>query len=390
MIQDFRFAFRQLIKTPGFTIIALLTLALAIGVNSAVFSLINGVVLRPVIPLRPAEVVSVFSAKQNTKDYRQFSYAEYQVLRENTDVFADVAAVNFALAGLGRDEGMRRSFVFMTSENFFSLAGVEPALGRFYNAEESRPEREHSGRGREPRFLETDGRQTRFRRQHPLRKRATVHGDRRSSGRIQWNQRAPCSRRLAAAGRLFPNEFSLQRLDRYSGPGPSEELRAECHRAAPVRALTIESAKPRLPVLAQRLTAIQPPDSTGPRDLLIQKPSRVSISTTPEDDGPITLIGVLLMAMAGAVLLIASLNLANMLLARGTARAKEIALRLALGASRWRIIRQLLCEGLLLALAGGALGLALSMWSNGALVRSLGSLFSSMSFSIIVDIAAGR
>src|SRR4051812_37908282 len=139
MIHDFRFAFRQLIKTPGFTLIALFTLALAIGVNSAVFSMINSVVLRPVVRLRPNEVVSVFSARQNAKDYRQFSYAEYQALKENTDVFADVAAVNFALAGLGRDEGMRRSFIFITSENFFSLAGVEPVMGRFYNAAECRP-----------------------------------------------------------------------------------------------------------------------------------------------------------------------------------------------------------------------------------------------------------
>src|SRR6478752_9787397 len=127
MIQDFRFAFRQLIKTPGFTIIALLTLALAIGVNSAVFALITGVVLKPVARVRPAEVVNVYSARQNAKDYRQFSHAEYQVLRENTDLFADVTAVNFALAGIGRDEGMRRSFIFITAENFFSLSGVEPA-----------------------------------------------------------------------------------------------------------------------------------------------------------------------------------------------------------------------------------------------------------------------
>ena len=78
MIQDFRFAFRQLIKTPGFTIIALLTLALAIGVNSAVFSMINCVVLRPVVRVRPAEVVGVFSTRQNAKDYRQFSHTEYR------------------------------------------------------------------------------------------------------------------------------------------------------------------------------------------------------------------------------------------------------------------------------------------------------------------------
>nr|MBA2585274.1 ABC transporter permease [Chthoniobacterales bacterium] len=149
--------------------------------------------------------------------------------------------------------------------------------------------------------------------------------------------------------------------------------------------LTVASAKSRLPVLAQRLTAIQPRDANGGRELQLQTPSRFSISTTPSDDGPVSVIGALLMGMAGAVLLIASLNLANMMLARGTTRAKEIALRLALGASRWQIVRQLLCEGLLLAIAGGAAGLMLSLWSNGLLLRSLSALFGSMSFTLVVN-----
>ena len=92
------------------------------------------------------------------------------------------------------------------------------------------------------------------------------------------------------------------------------------------------------------------------------------------------------MCMAGAVLLIASLNLANMLLARSTARSKEMAVRLAVGASRWRIIRQLLCEGLALAVCGGVFGLALSAWCNDLLLQSFGRLLSSVNFSFVVKL----
>ena len=125
MIQDFKFAFRQLIKTPGFTAIAVVTLALAIGVNAAMFSLLNGALLKPLVLVRPHEVVNLFSAREGaSKDYRQFSHNEYMALRESTDVFADVAAIQFALAGLGRQENIRRSFAFLASENFFSLMGA--------------------------------------------------------------------------------------------------------------------------------------------------------------------------------------------------------------------------------------------------------------------------
>jgi putative ABC transport system permease protein len=140
-MNDFRFALRQLCKSPGFTSLAIMTLALGIGVNSAIFALVNGAVLRPMVPLRPAEVVNIFTARQNTNhDYRQFSHTEYRELRANGgDLFADFAALEFAVAGIGRDHEMRRSFVFLTSENFFSLMGVQPVRGRFYTAEECRP-----------------------------------------------------------------------------------------------------------------------------------------------------------------------------------------------------------------------------------------------------------
>ena len=116
--------------------------------------------------------------------------------------------------------------------------------------------------------------------------------------------------------------------------------------------LTLDTVKPRLPVIEQRLTAIQPHDALGTRELQVLAPSRFSISTTPSDDGPLGLMSVLLAGMAAIVLLIASLNLINMILARGTARSREIAMRLAIGATRWQIVRQLLVEGLVLSTRG--------------------------------------
>src|SRR4029434_3505380 len=127
MILDFRFAVRQLLKAPGFTTVAMLTLALAIGVNSAIFALINGGVLKSVGPVRPADVLNVFTRRKNAShDYRQFSYNEYRELRQNGgDVFADVAAIEFAVAGIGRDHEMRRSFAFLSSENYFPTIGQQ-------------------------------------------------------------------------------------------------------------------------------------------------------------------------------------------------------------------------------------------------------------------------
>ena len=387
MINDFRFAFRQLIKTPGFTLIAILTLALAIGANSAVFALINGIIVRPLVRVRPHEVVNIFSTKQNAnKDYRQFSHAEYQALRESTGVFADVAAVNFALAGIGRDEARRRSFVFLTSENFFSLMGVEPALGRFYNAEECRPNANIpvvvAGHG----FWKRMGGRPDF-----VGSTLYVNGQPFTVIGISPEGFSGISA-LIAPDIWLPFGVYSQMSSAFSDASELQDLAQPRTYTLNLIArlqpdLTIESAKPRLPALAQRLTDLQPADDGGvAREIQIRKPTKIDISTTPEDDGPINLIGALLMGMAAAVLLIASLNLANMLLARGTARSREIAVRIALGSSRWRIIRQLLCEGFLLALAGGVIGLLVSIWTNGLLLNSLTRLFTSMSFSIALSV----
>jgi predicted permease len=387
MIQDFKFAFRQLLKSPGFTAVAVFTLALAIGVNSAIFALVNGAALRSPVPLRPTEVVNVFTARQNAnRDYRQFSYEEYRALRESrADLFADVAALEFSLAGIGADQNIRRSFVFCTSENFFSLMGIKPALGRFYTAEESRPNASipvvvasygfWQRMGGRKDFV---GSSIRVNGQPYTVIGVTPDGFSGVNVLVSPELWVPLGL-FSQVGNSFGDSVILSDLAQ-----PKNYTLNIIARMKP--GMTIDMLKPRLPVIAQRLTAIQPPDASGPRELQIQTPSRFSISTTPQDDGPVALIATLLAGMAGAVLLIASLNLANMLLARGTARSKEIALRLALGATRWRIVRQLLCEGLLLALMGGVAGVLISGWSNSLLVKSLGALFSDMNLSLVVHV----
>jgi predicted permease len=387
MIQDFRFALRQLLKSPGFTFIAVLTLALAIGVNSAVFALINGVVLRPMVPLRPQEVVNVFTARQNaTHDYRQFSHSEFRELRENgREVFADVAALEFAVAGIGKDHEMRRSFAFLTSENFFSMMGVQPFRGRFYNAEESRPNANMAVVVASYGFWKRMGGRTDF-----LGSNLQINGQPYTVIGITPEGFSGVSALIAPDVWLPLGVFSKlgsALTDSDVATDLSQPKNYSLNLTARLRPdLSLEMAKSRLPVLSQRFNGMQPTDAEFARELQIQAPSRFSLSTGPEDDGPISLIATLLMCMAGAVLLIASLNLANMLLARGTTRAKEIALRIALGASRWRIVRQLLSEGLLLALVGGAVGLAVSVWCNNLLLRSLAQALSSLNFSFVVDL----
>src|SRR5216117_2564264 len=387
MIPDFRFAVRQLLKTPGFTTVAMLTLTLAIGVNSAIFALINGVVLKPVVPVRPNEVVNVFTARQNAShDYRQFSYNEYRELRENGgDVFVNVAALEFAVAGIGRDHDMRRSFAFLTSENYFPMMGVQPFRGRFYSAEECKPNASIAVVVASYGFWKRQGGRHDFvgsalqiNGQPYTVIGITPDGFSGASALIAPDIWVPLGIR-SQLGSAFGDSETMHDL-----ANPQNYTLNLVGRMQP--GLTIETAKSRLPVLSQRFNAMQATDSEFAREVQIQKPSRFSLSTSPENDGPVTLIGTLLMAMAGAVLLIACLNLANMLLARGTSRAKEIAVRLAVGASRWQIVRQLLCEGLLLAICGGLVGLIVSIWCNDLLLHSLARLLGSMNFSFVVKL----
>ncbi len=384
MLADLRFAFRTLAKTPGFTFIAIFTLALAIGVNSALFTLVHGVLLRPVIPVEPERVVNLFTARAGaSKDYRQFSYAEYQALRDAKDTFAGVSALNPILAGIGSDDAVRRSFAFLVSDDYFSMLGTTPAAGRFFTAEESRPNANLPVVIVSYPYWQAHGGRADF-----VGSRIRVNGQIHTVIGVARRGFSGTNALLAPDVWLplgmfanYAQVLSGSTLTDLSNPKNfTLNLTA---RLAP--GVTFESLKARLPALAKQLDAVQPADLATVRELQFEAPSRFNISTTPSGDSSGFPIAAMLLAMSGCVLLIACLNLANMLLARGSARAREIAVRLALGATRGRIVRQLVVEGFLLALTGGALGLLVALWSNDLLLNSLQTLFSTMNFSLAVD-----
>ena len=142
MIQDFKFAVRQLFKAPGFTIAAVIVLGLGIGANTAVFSLVHTMLYAPPSYAQPHEVVQVFSQdKKNPKTFRGFSYPTYRDIREQNTVFTDTMAYNLALVGLGQKGDTRRAFAATVSSNYFSVLGVPPMHGRAFLPEEETPGR---------------------------------------------------------------------------------------------------------------------------------------------------------------------------------------------------------------------------------------------------------
>jgi len=372
MIQDFRFAVRQLFKAPGFTIAAVIVLALGIGANTAVFSLVHTMLFAPPGYTQPNEIVQVFSQdKKNPKTFRGFSYPTYRDIREQNNVFTEVMAYNLAMVGLGQKGDTRRAFAATVSSNYFSLLGVPPMHGRAFSAEEETPGHavpvaivsynhwaKHSF---DPTLL---GSQLLIN-GHPF----TIVGiaPKGFTGLMQII--SPEVWLPLGTYDQVANDFASENNTKL-GDRAGQQLLV-VGRLKP--GMTAVAAEPSLKGLATNLEKAFPVEQ---KDQTFETTpiSRFSTSTSPSGEGGMSKIGPLLLGMAIVVLLVACLNLANMLLARGAARRKEIAIRLALGGSRSRIVRQLLTEGLVLSLLGGAFGLVLGLWSSDLLITSLGKM----------------
>jgi predicted permease len=372
MIQDLKFSIRQLFKAPGFTIAAVVVLALGIGANTAVFSLVHTMFFAPPPYAKSQEVVQVFSQdKKNPKTYRGFSYPTYADIRTQNTVFADVMAYNLAMIGLGQKGDTRRTFGGIVSSNYFSVLGVPLVRGRGFT-----PEEEALGRNAPVAIVSYA-----YWRKHNLD--PAVLGSELLVNGHPFTIVGIAPRGFTGTLQVFSIEVWLpfSNYDRIANDFESENKSTFGDRAGQQLivvgrlkpGMTAAAAKPALEGLASNLEKAFPVEQKD-QTLTITPISRFSVSTSPSGEGNIATIAPLLLGMAVVVLLVACLNLANMLLARGTARRKEIAIRLALGGSRFRIVRQLLTEGFVLALLGGACGLVLGLWSSDLLVASLGKM----------------
>ncbi|HEU0178331.1 MAG TPA: ABC transporter permease [Blastocatellia bacterium] len=354
--QDLRYGARMLLKKPGFTSIAVITLALGIGANTAIFSVVNAVLLRPLPYAEPSRLVALWESDTKRPESRNsIAYPNFNDWRAQSKSFERMASYytnDMALTGVATPVNLRSAVV---SPDLFATLGVKPQLGRWFVAEEEKP-------GIRAAIINNGL----WRRQ--------FGGDPNIVGRaLTLNGKQFNVVGVMPAGFQFPIEAEPVEVwvtssidgEKTDPKEPAQNEQRGAHFLQAVGRLnagvTLEKAQAEMNVIGANLEK-QYPDSN----------TRHGVKLIPYHNDLVHDYSEalwLILGAVGCVLLIACANVANLLLARATARYKEIAVRAALGANRWRVIRQLLTESLLLSLGGGVLGLLLAWWGTEALMR---------------------
>jgi predicted permease len=353
LVQDLRYALRQLRKSPAFTISAVLTLAMAIGANAVVFSVINGLILRPLTVPQPESLYSLQRTSQ--KDYNQ-SYPDYLDLRDRNHSFEDVVAYSVTQVALDTGESPTPTWGLETSGNYFDALRIQPYLGRFFHASDE------NGPNSAPYMVLSYA----YWHSH-------FHDDRGVLGRVvQLNKHAFTIIGVTPSGFrgtlvfLSPNFFvpivnceQVEGTNYLNDRGNRSVMQAMGHLKAGV---TPPQATADLNSIAAYLKKTYPKDD-GHMSFSLARPNLFG----DQFIGPFEAFLAGLMLLAGLILLAACANLGSLFAARAADRSKEVALRLALGSSRKRIMLGLFSEAVLVSLVGGAIGL----WAGSALLRWL-------------------
>jgi putative ABC transport system permease protein len=348
LLQDLRYAVRTLLKKPGFTFIAVITLALGIGASTAIFTVVDAALLRGLPYKSPERLYHLWeNTPQKEFAQREFSYPDYQDYQQN-QVCEGIAAYTGGgaiMSGRGEPE---RLFAPAATANFFSLLGVEPVIGRMFQPGEDKP-------GAPRVTVLTYGMwQRRFGGDKGIIGQSlTLNGD-----------------SYTVVGVLPASfQFALRPADlwRTYQPTDAQLTRRFLHGTNLIGRLkagvSVEQAQTELSVIASRIEQENKQSHAGTGLKLVPLQEQVVGQVKP--------ILLVLLAAVGFVLLIACANVASLLLTRSLSRQKEVAIRTALGASRWRVIRQLLTESVMLSLAGGAAGLLIAYWGVDVLVAAL-------------------
>jgi macrolide transport system ATP-binding/permease protein len=357
--EDLRVAFRSVARNRGFALTAILSLGLGIGANTTIFSLINGLLLRPLPVAQPARLMSLFTLDAHNPGMWLNSYPNYLDYRDRNNVFSSLTLYSTASVSVARNGGAERVMIQLVSANYFPTLGVTPLMGRGFLPEEDRAP------GGAAVAVISYSLWTRF-----------FSADPGITSRNITLNRLPY-RIVGVAPRGFDGLDALYTAEVWVPFAMYEQLHPFA-RYVNSRRFLGQSVVGRLrPGVgqAQAAAAMQPlshdleqefpTDNQGRRVTLLPA---AQATLNPSTTGPtVARAGIVLLIVSGLVLLVACANVANLLLARAAGRSREIAVRLAVGAGRWLLVRQLLAESALLGLAGGALGLLCAYWTRGLL-----------------------